>query len=221
MILLAFAGAGWAALVSLLPAGTIGERFEPGLVQGLVLTAVFILSMAGSRERLSMLGLQFAAWVGIAAVIGVGYAYRHDLQAVMTRVKGELLPAQGQALDGATVVFRRTSDRQFWIDALVNDQPVRFMVDTGASGIVLTRADAARLGFPRESLRFTQRFETANGVTRGAPVRLSQIRIGPLRFDDLPASVNEGDLRQSLLGMGLLERLGSLEISGDTLTLRR
>jgi aspartyl protease family protein len=164
---------------------------------------------------------QVAVWlVGMMVLVAV-YGYRFELKAVGERVLAELMPGRGQTLDARTVSFRRGAGRQFWIDAEVGGRPVRFLVDTGASGVVLTRADAARLGFAFDALRFTQHFNTANGATRGAPVRLRDLRIGPWTFPELPASVNEGVLEHSLLGMRFLDQLGSLEISKDTLTLRR
>jgi aspartyl protease family protein len=122
------------------------------------------------------------------------------------------------------MIFSRAADRQFWVDAQVDAQvdgvPIRFLVDTGASSVVLNRSDAARLGFPASSLHFTQEFTTANGRTRGAPVTLREIRIGTIRFSNVDASVNEGELTESLLGMHLLERLSSVEIKQDRLIIR-
>src|SRR5258706_14014106 len=102
-----------------------------------------------------------------------------------------------------------------------NGTAVLSLADPGPSGVCLTREDPPRLGFTPDRLSFTQSFDTANGRTRGAPVRLQQIRIGPIAFTDVPASVAEGDLRQSLLGMRLLERLSSIEIRTDTLVIRQ
>ena len=80
------------------------------------------------------------------------------------------------------------------VEAMVNGAPVTFLVDTGASDIVLTMADAERLGFHPATLRFTQRFATANGEVRGAPVVLREIRVGQFSLFDVPASVNEAPL---------------------------
>jgi aspartyl protease family protein len=108
----------------------------------------------------------------------------------------------------------------FLIEARVNGVPVDFLVDTGASDIVLTLADAERLGLQPETLRFTQRFATANGEVRGAPVVLREIRIGQFSLFDMPASVNEAPLRVSLLGMSFLERLHGYGVEDGRLILR-
>jgi aspartyl protease family protein len=108
----------------------------------------------------------------------------------------------------------------FLIEAVVNGAPVDFLVDTGASDIVLTLEDAERLGLQPETLRFTQRFATANGEVRGAPVVLRELRIGQFSLFDVPASVNEAPLRVSLLGMSFLAQLNGYRVEDGRLILR-
>ena len=183
--------------------------------------AIIIPGMAASRQRLSTMALQLALWVGIMVVLVAGYSYRFELKAVRDRVLAELLPSRGTTAAADTVSFRRAADGHFWIDAEVDDLPLHFLVDTGASGVVLTRADALRLGYRLEALSFNEVFSTANGRTAGAAIHLDRIRIGPIVLDDVPAWVNEGDLGESLLGISVLQRLSSVEMRNDQLTIRR
>ena len=108
----------------------------------------------------------------------------------------------------------------FLIEAIVNGVPVDFLVDTGASHIVLSVQDARKLGFTANQLQFTEQFQSANGIVRGAPVELRELRIGQLRLFDLEASVNGGPLPISLLGMSFLQRLSSYEVARGRLILR-
>jgi clan AA aspartic protease (TIGR02281 family) len=108
----------------------------------------------------------------------------------------------------------------FVVEAVVNGAPVTFLVDTGASNVVLTMEDAERLGFRPESLRFTERFASANGEVRAAPVVLRELRIGQFSVFDMPASVNEAPLRVSLLGMSFLRRLHGYGVEDGRLILR-
>lgn len=107
----------------------------------------------------------------------------------------------------------------FLVEAVVNGVPIDFMIDTGASHVVLTLEDARKLGLSG-NLNFTQRFQSANGVVRAAPVELRELRIGQFQLYDLEASVNGGPLPISLLGMSFLERLRSYEVARGRLTLR-
>ena len=108
----------------------------------------------------------------------------------------------------------------FLLDAAVNGTPVRFLVDTGASAVVLSPDDARRVGLDPRRLDFSQRFHTANGVVRAAPVTLREVRLGQFPVYDVPASVNEAPLGVSLLGMTFLKRLRGYEVRNDRLVLR-
>jgi aspartyl protease family protein len=220
LILAALAGIGFVILLSAVPPAAWNQGNDINVVRFGLIGLVLLVSAAASRQSLTSIAGGLAAWGAIALMIVALYGYRFELRQVWQRVSSELLPTQGQESPNGGVAFARSADQHFHIDALVDGQAVRFLVDTGASGVVLTRADALRLGYATERLRFTQTFETANGVTHGMPIQLHQIRIGPIAFDDVPASINEGDLAQSLLGMRLLERL-SIEIKNDTLVIRR
>jgi aspartyl protease family protein len=203
------------------PPGQLHDGEEVRFVRLVLLAAVVIVGAAASRQRLSVMAVQFGAWAALMVLIVAGYAYRFEFSDLGHRIMGELTPTRGRTLDADSISFARAADRQFWIDATVDGGAIRFLVDTGASGVVLTKADAQRLGFRLDDLRFTHTFRTANGTTRGASVHLDRVVIGPLVFDNVEAWVNEGDLGDSLLGISLLERLGSVEIRNDTLTIRR
>jgi aspartyl protease family protein len=107
----------------------------------------------------------------------------------------------------------------FLVEAEVNGTAVTFLVDTGASSVVLSPDDARRAGLTPERLRFTERYRTANGTVRAAPVELREIRIGQLAQRYVPASVNEAPMGISLLGMTFLSRLESWSVEGGRLAL--
>ena len=147
------------------------------------------------------------------------YAYRFDLQSIGERLLSELVPGLGVVEDGE-VSFRASAGGHFVVEAEVDGVTLRLLVDTGASDVVLSPADAGRLGFALESLSFTKRYRTANGVVFGAPVRLNRVRIGPISVSDVAASVNGAPMARSLLGMSFLDRLSGYEVRNGTLVLR-
>jgi aspartyl protease family protein len=220
LILAAVATALLALLFWQFPPAQWRESDNLTFVRMSLIGTLVLMSLAASQRSFATMASQLSIWAGIAIVIVALYGYRYELRDVWQRVAGEFLPTHGQELADGAMVFTRAPNGHFWIDATVNGVSVRFLVDTGASDVVLNREDAARLGIVVDASSFTQRAQTANGTTRGAPVRLRQIRIGQIRFDDVPAMVNEGELRESLLGMHLLERLSSIEIRNDRLTIR-
>ena len=101
----------------------------------------------------------------------------------------------------------------------INGEDVDFIVDTGATSIVLTKEDALRVGVDPASLNFFGRAETANGVVRTAAVRLEHVAFAGQIDRNLRASVNGGNLQSSLLGMTYLSRFSKLEIEGSELRL--
>ncbi len=120
---------------------------------------------------------------------------------------------------GSEIVLQAGPHGHFMVDAVVNGEALRFLVDTGASSIFLTPRDAEKIGLTPARLTFSERYDTANGEIRAAPVNLRSLRIGQLEFYDLPASVGEAPGSVSLLGMTFLKRFDSYQVSGDTLTL--
>lgn len=117
------------------------------------------------------------------------------------------------------IVLRAGTHGHFLVDAQVNGETLRFLVDTGASSIFLTPQDAAKLGWTPNRLTFSERYDTAGGEIRAAPVELRSLRIGQMELYDLPASVGEQPGSISLLGMTFLKRLESYQVRGDTLVL--
>jgi aspartyl protease family protein len=192
-----------------------------------VVKLVTLLAVASSsllflrRVRLGETLRNLAIWAVIGGVLLLGYSFRHDLTGLGNRIAGELMPSRAVQVGDGVVELRAGADGHFTVTADVDGQPVDFLVDTGASDIVLSPADAARLGFPSENLSFTKQYVTANGIGRGAPVRLGSLAVGPIVFDDLPASVNEAPMGESLLGMTFLRRLSSYEVRRDVLILRQ
>ena len=107
----------------------------------------------------------------------------------------------------------------FEVHAYVNGARIRFLIDTGASMVVLSKADARRADINLSRLDYTIEFQSANGIVRGAPVTLRDVSIGQLELRDVEASVNEGAMGVSLLGMTFLSRLSGYSVRGDRLIL--
>ena len=117
-----------------------------------------------------------------------------------------------------TIVYTASEGGHVIVDAAVNGAPLRMLVDTGASLVTLTLADARAAGIDPGRLAFNARVNTANGAARMAPVTLREIRVGQLSVYDVPAAVLE-NLNVSLLGMSFLARLQSYEMREGKLTI--
>lgn len=166
------------------------------------------------RGRLGQAAQHAMIWALIAVGLVLAYGFKDQLRL-------QLLPGQTVRIDEDQVALTRRGDGHFHIIALVNNVDVEFMVDTGATDVVLTQRDAERIGLDPETLNYTQRAMTANGTVRGAPVMLDRFEFAGIEDLRVRATVNEGDLRVSLLGMSFLSRFTRIAIEGDRLILTR
>jgi aspartyl protease family protein len=131
-------------------------------------------------------------------------------------------PAQelAQPARGRQVALRTGPDGHVLVDGLVNDRTVRFLIDTGATTVVLNETTARRLGFRPSRSDFTHLSRTANGDIPVAPIRIGEIRIANITVRDVQAVIIPGDaLDGNLLGMSFLKRLRKFEFQGDNLVL--
>lgn len=116
-------------------------------------------------------------------------------------------------------VVERSSRGSFYVTALVNGEPVRFVVDTGAELTALTKADAARARIDFDPSRFEQVARTASGVASGQKIHIASIDLDGKKREDVGGIVLEG-LQESLLGQNYLSRLDAVEMIGDKIVLR-
>lgn len=180
--------------------------------------------LLGSTLRLAAIvvasGLAVVLWLDSRDVANeLGAARVQDTPSVSKPVSNQRGGSIRTPGAGSEIELQAGAHGHFMVNATVNGEVLRFLVDTGASSIFLTPQDAERIGFTSARLTFSERYDTANGEIRAAPVTLRSLRIGQLEFYDLPASVGESPGSVSLLGMSFLKRFDSYQVRGDTLIL--
>jgi aspartyl protease family protein len=180
---------------------------------------ILIVSSALASGKILQNLKHLAIWAGIFLVLMTGYSYRHELSTIKEKVLAEIIPAKGFRKTPDSISFPVAANGHFYIRAEVNGIPVIFLADTGASDIVLSPADAGKLGIKIDELRFDRFYETANGTVRGSSIRIADLRIGKIHLKEIGASVNEAEMKNSLLGMTFFKRLKSYEVKNDVLTL--
>jgi aspartyl protease family protein len=135
---------------------------------------------------------------------------------LMLRARGELMPDAPQVVGGEMRVTAR-EDGHFWIRGTLNGHDTLFLIDTGASDIVLTRATADAAGIDVAALKFDRGAMTANGPVAAARATVGTLRIGAVERRDMPVSITAGQLEVNLLGMTWLRTLKSWRVERDTL----
>ncbi|CAN7590607.1 TIGR02281 family clan AA aspartic protease [Mesorhizobium amorphae] len=178
-----------------------------------------------SGRPLGDMARNLGTWAVIALALIAGYQYRYELQDIASRVTAGLVPGSPLALgveDGhATVTLDKADNGHFEARIMINGAPVRAVVDTGATSIVLTAEDAQAAGFNPAALDFTIPVSTANGMARAAAVKTDEVAIGGIVRKNMPVMIAApGMLGQSLLGMNFIGSLSGFDVRGDRMILR-
>lgn len=117
-----------------------------------------------------------------------------------------------------TLVYQAGPDGHFVVPGTANGASVRFLVDTGATLVVLTPSDARAAGIDPSALVYDKAMRTANGTVPAATAVLHEVKVGRISIGDVRAAVIV-KAPQSVLGMSFLSRLKSFEMQRDRLTL--
>ncbi|WP_428543710.1 retropepsin-like aspartic protease family protein [Profundibacter sp.] len=178
---------------------------------GSVIGGYFLME---NRKNLGKTAQQAAVWglifVGAVAVIGLWGDIRNSVVPTQSYIDGQ-----------ATVIVPRANDGHYYVTLEIDGTPVRFVIDTGASDVVLTQDDARNIGIDVDNLFFGGIANTANGEMRTARVKLHNVRLGEITDLVVSASVNAGEMDTSLLGMSYLQRYNKIELGGGKMILRR
>ena len=175
-----------------------------------ILGSVLISRRGAYGKMFRQAGVWLLIFMGLVAIV----ASWQDI-----RQSGQTMSFQ-QSEDGA-IIIPKEIDGHFHLTVTINDRPIEFLVDTGASDIVLTRKDAARVGFDPNRLDYWGMANTANGTVRLATIRLETVRLGEFIDKNIRASVNKAPMEKSLLGMRYLSKFRAIEISNDQMILKR
>lgn len=177
-------------------------------------TAVGGYFIVSNRNNLGKRMRELAVWSLIFLGAIAGYGLWED-------VRDDVSPRQSIAQESGEISVPQSPDGHYYLTLDINGTPTRFVVDTGATEMVLSVEDASRAGINVNGLAYLGRAETANGTVRTAAVRLDTVELGPFTDRNMPAAVNAGDMPGSLLGMRYLNRYDRLEIRDSTLVLER
>ena len=129
-------------------------------------------------------------------------------------------PAGGSSFSSdGSVEIQRSPDGHFYADVQINGAPIHALVDTGATGVALSREDARSAGVATSIGMPEVVGKGADGDVRGEYVTLDRVSVGQKTVEDVPAVVlNSGQL--TLLGQSVLSKFDTVEIHGDTMVLR-
>ena len=129
-------------------------------------------------------------------------------------------PSQAAASRPSEVRIRRASDSHFYADTDVQGTPIHMLVDSGASLVALTRRDAEAIGIDVDRLPVAGMAHTAGGPIPMRVTMLDRVEVDGIEVRNVEAAVIDADMGVSLLGQSFLAKLDTVNIEGDTMTLR-
>ena len=179
------------------------------LLGGALLLTYLLASRTNIGQMLQQMGIWVLIFMGAIAVIGI-----------WPEIQNTVTPRQS-VVDGTTIVLPRSRDGHYYLTLDINNVPVQFVVDTGATQVVMTQKDAKRIGLNPLTLSYLGIANTANGTVRTAAVLLETVSLGTMKDTRVRAVVNDGQMNGSLLGMTYLSKFDSITIKNGELILSR
>lgn len=190
----------------------------PEAVYAIIILVIIASGLIARRLPLRQYAKMTLSWIAIFAVAFVAFSFRPELSMMWDRVKGELIGAPRQSLDGDILKLVRQDDGHFWLRASVNGVSADFMVDSGASTTAIG-AELAKSAKVELDGRSTE-LETANGIIKASMGEISEFRVGDLQVDDHQVVIAENFGDTNVVGMNFLDSFSSWTVKGDIMELR-
>nr|WP_294849989.1 TIGR02281 family clan AA aspartic protease [uncultured Sphingomonas sp.] len=171
-------------------------------------------SLIARREPIAKMAVMALAWLAIFGAGFMLFTFRDDLGYLAQRLKTE---ATGQPIvEGHELRIPMAIDGHFYVDGLVNNQKVRFLIDSGATMTTIGRSDAGRARVAISANR-NQIVQTGNGMVRVAQGRAESLNIGPIYRSDVGLHISDDEL--NVLGMNYLSSLRRWSVEGRWLVM--
>ncbi len=186
----------------------------------LVLVLVLVASAFSVRRLPIGQSLKmFAAWALIFGAAFVVFTLKDDFVALGKRVVGDARGGSEVVVAGETLRIRQSDDGHFWVNAQLNNMPVRFLVDSGATVTSISAETARRAGIEPSS-SFPAMVRTANGTVQVQRGRAERLTVGSIERTDLGVHMSEAFGDMNVLGMNFLSSLSGWSVEGQWLILK-
>jgi aspartyl protease family protein len=194
------------------------------MTNSLMLGGVYILmaimlvlgTLMSRREKPARMLTMILAWISIFGGGFVLFTFRDDLGHVAQRLRSE---ATGEPVTaGREVRIPMAIDGHFWVDARLNGQKVKFLVDSGATMTTIGTETARQAGIEASPQR-NQIVRTGNGIIKVATGRADTLEVGPIERQGMNVHIAGTDADLNVLGMNFLSSLQRWGVEGRWLFL--
>jgi aspartyl protease family protein len=182
-----------------------------------ILMAVMLVlgSLMARREPAAKLITMALAWIAIFGAGFILFTFRDNFGWVTQRLKAEALGTPVQ--QGRETRIPMAIDGHFWVEARLNGEKVKFLIDSGATMTTIDRDTAVRAGVT-VSPRRDQFVRTGNGIIRVSTGRATELDVGGIKRSDVGLQIADND-DLNVLGMNFLSSLSRWGVEGRWLVL--
>ena len=161
----------------------------------------------------------FAGWVIIFLAAFVAFALKDDIVGFANQVLDERRAESTGVQVGEELQVKQSLDGHFWVDAKLNGEEVRFLVDSGATTTSISGRTARRTGIePRGGIPAV--VQTANGVVSVERGRAERLQVGHIVREDIAVHISDGFGETNVLGMNFLSSLSGWGVERNRLILK-
>lgn len=197
----------------------MSENDTLNLVLGVGVLVLVLSSFSLRRIPLGLLVRSLLGWAVIIGLIYVAVLNRDRIENALGGI-GERIGLSGQQVEGDTVRIRQSPDGHFYARVLINGEPTRMLIDSGATITALSVEAAERAGIDVSQQGMPVSLNTANGMIAARRGVAKTVSIdGLLQTNDLSVVVSPSFGEVSVIGMNFLSRLGSWRVEQRTLIL--
>ena len=190
----------------------------PSLIWGVICILLFVSSLAARRLSLGEVAKAALAWIAIFAALFAIFSFRFEFIGIWERLKSDITGTAGQSISGDAIELRRQDDGHYWILVDINNKPVRFMVDSGATMTAINATTAKEVGV--EATGYPIILSTANGRVAAKRANVKLLTIWPHKIENHPVVVSESFGDVNLLGMNFLNNMESWRVEGNVMILQ-
>jgi aspartyl protease family protein len=190
------------------------------IVKSLLILSILVSSFVISRRYRLIPTLKYTLyWILIFIAGLLAYSSKGTFSTYKEKIMAELVP--GYVVEkNNELIIKRANDGHFYLYANLNGVAVKFMIDTGATNVVISAMDAKRVGLDPKALKYDLIAQTANGIVRVARAKVKELKVGNIIFKDFMVNVSTVETGVPLMGMAFLSRMEYYSFQGDTLILK-
>lgn len=191
----------------------------PSLIWGVVCIILLISSLGARRLPLGQVAKMALAWLAIFAALFAIFSFRFEFLQIWERMKADISGVSGQSVSGENIQVRRQDDGHYWLLVDVNDNPVRFMIDSGATTTAVNANTAKETGIQVEANGYPIILSTANGRVTAQRGRIETMKIGSHELQQHQVVVSDSFGDVNVLGMNFLDSMKRWKVEANVMTL--